>query len=603
MDTSSEKKWIIKLKLTIEDEFRKLIFGPYYDQCINGKGITPEQLKNRLAYFSGSGCLEGCSLTDLLFICNMKDNDRKSSCLPETDIMAQYRCVSKFVLDQCSKSQDPLAPASLKSCQLPPQQSPQQFQLQQSLQPNQINPVQACAPTLPETIKVVLAGIMTRCAELLKIQQRLNMLRTMIPFEAIATNCYNITLRISHYVQQAFRLIYQVLSLLHSASLAINSALLMLVSVRNRLSSFGLHIDPYNLGQKYYQDKEALFNRMRDVLLREQAFRENQLRQHQMAIEKFLPIQQISTFAPQPQPQLPSQQLIQTQQHLPSPRPPQQPILPQSLPFANEGNVCYANAMLQVLINQGLFHLNHQVCLKGAKKSTINKFITATGKVQGQQQDPVEYLQYMIGELGEKDEKQCLASIAALKTGKDVKHSVLHSVFVTHNVCEECKTEKISPECIAILPLKLNDCNKNGLASCIAAKERIDGVMCDVCKKPTSRNTFLKNDVPADFLFLQMWPSIGLGEKINSNVEMTTILDFGDRAKYTPVGAIIHIGKYINSGHYVAVVLENNRWMIYDDHHTPIPLPQDKLQNMFKKGTIAHDASVYVWCLKRVGSR
>jgi len=114
---------------------------------------------------------------------------------------------------------------------------------------------------------------------------------------------------------------------------------------------------------------------------------------------------------------------------------------------------------------------------------------------------------------------------------------------------------------------------------------------CSVCDSPTERRTVIR--VAPQYLFVSLCLFQSATRRIEQPVTgyiASNVVIAGKR--YQTLGAVCHIGKTTESGHYWCLLRDNNRWLEINDGKITV-----------KKRFINNLKNVYMLLLKRISAR
>lgn len=291
----------------------------------------------------------------------------------------------------------------------------------------------------------------------------------------------------------------------------------------------------------------------------------------------------------------------------------------------NQGVTCYQNAALQSILHQpavGVYleevsegkhpHISDksvtrelaQLFMKmRAKKSSVFplKMINRLEDInpmlsEWQQEDSHEYFMSLISRLQED----------SVPKGKKLRSSIMHDIFggsVEQNVeCMRCHSVSTTSQDFYDLPVcfstRESENNKYTLQQSVqdffhpekidlevskgGRKREYNGYQCEKCQRETNAVKSISIDEAPEYLtvHIKRFKMDGsISKKLKNKMEYPMLLDLtqyeseklagsGEKLVYKLSAVILHEGRTVSSGHYVAYARDvNNKWLLYDDDY------------------------------------
>lgn len=241
----------------------------------------------------------------------------------------------------------------------------------------------------------------------------------------------------------------------------------------------------------------------------------------------------------------------------------------------NLGNTCYANSLLQLLINNKqlrtkLFKIEKcsipcSICeIKNLTESYLNKSALNISKLMTflmknnseylncEQHDVYLLYLYLFDDNLVKNHKKLISSLF-INEGKNIVE------------CINCKNKTIIRENFKVLSLDYNFNLKTSINQYFSKEKLNDGWNCQMCSKSVCLK-YVQLFVNSKILTIQIKRFKNEHDrvfKINEDMEIEDIIEICGN-KYVLYGFIVHIGK-INFGHYVSYMVKDEYYIKFDD--------------------------------------
>ena len=290
-------------------------------------------------------------------------------------------------------------------------------------------------------------------------------------------------------------------------------------------------------------------------------------------------------------------------------------------------NICFVNASIQLFRLTGYAHfllaymqprlvnqvnaVNYKCCSallslyteksnRGRSAAIVRRLVSTQSHKKhlnnGSQQDASEFLDSLVGVI----ESECRAIEAFVAVQSSHWGNVqIRKVFLDNppdGTCKKCgkfpslMTEQIQSLKLTVphstLPVTLESIiaeyfsestghlNMKCSSCCPHEKEKVKCTQTGFCCRPAATHSHLI--LSPQFLFLHLLRFGNALEKVCTVVKMNEELDLPNGVIYEVIGAIVHQGTGIKSGHYLTFVKDsNNQWLKFDDAHVNVTKLQD----------------------------
>lgn len=279
--------------------------------------------------------------------------------------------------------------------------------------------------------------------------------------------------------------------------------------------------------------------------------------------------------------------------------------------LVNGGVTCYMNSAIQALLHLPAMGRYLLEVLHGShpnvSKGSVTYDLANLFKKMMEKKSPVmpsrllhrlEDINPMLDEWQQEDSHEFYMSLVSrlqedsVPKGEKLRSSIMHDIFggsVEQKVtCQNCHTVSTTTQDFYDLPVSFSSHEENTeytLESSIkdfftpediALSEIGSGYQCETCKKRTNAVKQLAIAEAPEYLTVHI-KRFKMDEGISKKVKETMTYpreinltqyetDSQDPLQYKLIAVIVHEGRTVSSGHYIALTLQpNNSWMMYDD--------------------------------------
>lgn len=309
----------------------------------------------------------------------------------------------------------------------------------------------------------------------------------------------------------------------------------------------------------------------------------------------------------------------------------------------NQGVTCYQNAALQSILHQpavGVYlqevleNKHPQINKKSVTYELANLFQKMTSKKSSvfpakmirrlddinpmlsewQQEDSHEYFMSLISRLQED----------SVPKGQKLRSSIIHDIFggsVEQKVkCLRCQAVSTTSQDFYDLPVyfsKSEETSEYTLEQSVkdffqpekielesGKGKRTQGYECEKCQKATNAIKSIAIDEAPEHLtvHIKRFKMEGTAKKVKDLINYPTILDLtnykssqkDENLIYKLSAVVLHEGRTVSSGHYVAYARDvNNKWLLYDDD----------LKDTADEKDVENNASAYILIYSRLSKK
>ena len=91
----------------------------------------------------------------------------------------------------------------------------------------------------------------------------------------------------------------------------------------------------------------------------------------------------------------------------------------------------------------------------------------------------------------------------------------------------------------------------------------------------------------SSFIYFQIYRNMGSEEKVRTSIEYPEEIKIKENSKNLKIKSlIIHLGEWVNSGHYITIIKRRNRWYIYNDMERGVKEISEKKMKEYRKDVV-----------------